>query len=48
MKLKKKINYKNDLKQKNIIKRIKMKIKIKNKWEDNQKFPIGGINGKEK
>jgi hypothetical protein len=29
MKLKKKINYKNDLKQKNIIKRIKMKIKIK-------------------
>jgi hypothetical protein len=28
--------------------KIKIKIKIKNKWEDNQKFLIGGINGKEK
>jgi hypothetical protein len=27
---------------------MKIKIKIKNKWEDNQKFLIGGINGKEK
>ena len=44
MKLKNKSTQKGSKKEKTIIKRIRVKIKIKNKLERNHKYLIGGLN----